>query len=143
MTIRCVRGDELTAQEVYDIWRIRDAVFAVEQQVEDEDPDGRDLLSTTSHLWLADVDGLTSYVRVIDDHGTRRIGRVCTRRDQRGRGLSGQLMGEVHRQWGDEPLELNAQAYLESWYESFGYRRSGDDFDDAGILHVPMLREPS
>jgi ElaA protein len=143
MTIRCVRGDELTAQDVYDIWRIRDAVFAVEQQVEDEDADGLDLLATTSHLWLADADGITTYLRVIDDRGTRRVGRVCTRRDQRGRGLSGQLMGEVHRRWGDEPLELNAQAYLEGWYESFGYRRSGDDFDDAGILHVPMTREPA
>jgi ElaA protein len=141
MSIRCVGGDELSAQDVYGIWRIRDAVFAVEQQVEDEDADGRDLLATTSHLWLEDADGLTSYLRVIDDGGTRRIGRVCTRRDQRGRGLSGQLMAEVHRRWGDELLELNAQAYLEGWYETFGYLRSGDDFDDAGILHVPMTRE--
>ena len=51
-------------------------------------------------------------------------------------------MAEVHRRWGDEPLQLNAQAHLERWYESFGYRRTGDDFDDAGILHVPMTREP-
>lgn len=143
MNIRCVPGDELTAQEVYDIWRIRDAVFAVEQQVEDEDPDGRDLLAIASHLWTEDADGITSYLRVyVDETGTRRIGRVCTRRDQRGQGLSGQLMAEVHRLWGDAPLQLNAQAHLESWYEAFGYRRTGDDFDDAGILHVPMTREP-
>ena len=143
MSIRCMSGDELTAQDVYAIWRIRDAVFAVEQQVEDEDADGRDLLGTTSHLWLEDADGITSYLRVIDDTGTRRIGRVCTRRDQRGQGLSGQLMAEVHRRWGGETLELNAQAHLERWYESFGYVRSGDDFDDAGILHVPMTRAPA
>ena len=142
MSIRCVPGDGLTAHDVYDIWRIRDAVFAVEQQVDDEDADGLDLLATVSHLWLADTHGITSYLRVIDDNGTRRIGRVCTRRDQRGQGLSGQLMAEVHRRWGKEPLHLNAQAYLEAWYESFGYRRTGDDFDDAGILHVPMTREP-
>ncbi|MGH3458484.1 GNAT family N-acetyltransferase [Aeromicrobium sp.] len=143
-TIRCVPGHELTAQDVYDIWRIRDAVFAVEQQVEDEDADGRDLLPTATHLWLADADGPTSYLRVyVADDGVRHIGRVCTRRDQRGRGLSGRLMAEVHRLWGDETLVLNAQAYLEAWYGTFGYRRSGDDFDDAGILHVPMTREPS
>jgi ElaA protein len=141
--IRCLRGDELTAQDVYDIWRIRDAVFAVEQQVEDEDADGRDLLATTWHLWIEDADGPTSYLRAyIDDDGARRIGRVCTRRDQRGQGLSGQLMAEVHRQWGAEPLVLNAQAYLEDWYESLGYRRTGENFDDAGIDHVPMARDP-
>ena len=103
-------------------------MFAVEQQVEDNDVDGRDLLATTSHLWLADADGPTSYLRVyVDDEGARRIGRVCTRRDQRGKGLSGQLMAEVHRRWGDQTLVLNAQAYLERWYESFGYRRTGDE----------------
>ena len=143
MSIRCLQGDELTAQDVYDIWRIRDAVFAVEQQVDDNDVDGRDLLPTTSHLWLADADGPTSYLRIyVEDDGTRRIGRVCTRRDQRGQGLSGQLMAEVHRRWGDEKLVLNAQAYLERWYESFSYRRTGANFDDAGIDHVPMAREP-
>jgi ElaA protein len=139
-----MRGDELTAQDVYGIWRIRDAVFAFEQQVEDVDADGLDLLANVSHLWLEDADGLTSYLRVyVDDSGTRHIGRVCTRRDQRGKGLSGQLMAEVHHRWGDQTLLLNAQAHLEGWYESFGYRRSGDDFDDAGILHVPMTREPA
>lgn len=143
MSIRCLQGDELTAQDVYDIWRIRDAVFAVEQQVEDVDVDGRDLLPTTSHLWLEDTDGPTSYLRIyVDDDGTHHIGRVCTRRDQRGKGLSGRLMEEVHRRWGDQTLQLNAQAYLEGWYESFGYRRTGDNFDDAGIDHVPMTREP-
>ncbi len=141
MSIRCKRGDELTAQDVYDIWKIRDAVFAVEQRVEEEEVDGRDLLPTTSHLWLADADGPTSYLRVYAT-GTepRRVGRVCTRRDQRGRGLSAQLMTEVHRLWGDEPLLLHAQAHLEAWYEALGYRRSGADFDEAGIVHVPMTR---
>jgi ElaA protein len=144
MSIRCLQGDELTAQDVYDIWRIRDAVFAVEQQVEDTDVDGRDLLPTTSHLWLEDADGPTSYLRVyVEDDGARRIGRVCTRRDQRGKGLSGQLMAEVHRLWGDQTLLLNAQAHLERWYESFGYHRTGENFDDAGIDHVPMAREPA
>jgi ElaA protein len=144
MSIRCKQGDELTAQDVYDIWRIRDAVFAVEQQVQDEDPDGRDLLDTAWHLWLEDTVGPTSYLRVYVDHtGARRIGRVCTRRDQRGKGLSGQLMAEVHRRWGDEALLLNAQAHLEGWYEAMGYVRCGENFDDAGIDHVPMIREPA
>jgi ElaA protein len=144
VTIRCLRGDELTAQDVYDVWRIRDAVFAFEQQVEDTDVDGRDLLPTTTHLWVEDADGPSSYLRVyVDDTGARRIGRVCTRRDQRGKGLSGQLMAEVHRRWGDQRLLLNAQAHLERWYESMGYVRSGANFDDAGIDHVPMTREPS
>ena len=114
-------------------------MFAFEQHVEDTDVDGRDLLASTTHLWMADADGPTSYLRVYDEGGIH-IGRVCTRKDQRGRGLSGQLMLEVTRLWGDRELRLNAQSHLEQWYESFGYARSGDDFDEAGIRHTPMVR---
>ena len=38
-------GTQLSAQDVYDIWRIRDQVFAFEQHVEDVDVDGLDLLA--------------------------------------------------------------------------------------------------
>ena len=139
MSIRTATGDVLTAQDVHDIWKIRDQVFAFEQHVDDTDVDGRDLLPTTTHMWLADDDGPTSYLRVYDEGGIH-IGRVCTRKDQRGRGLSGQLMVEVSRLWGDRTLMLNAQSHLERWYETFGYARSGDDFVEAGIQHTPMLR---
>lgn len=140
MTVRCPTGDQLTAQDVYDIWKIRDQVFAFEQHVEDTDVDGRDLLPGTTHVWVADREGPTSYLRVYVEDGKRHIGRVCTRKDQRGQGLSGQLMAEVTRLWGNGDLHLNAQSYLERWYESFGYRRCGADFDDAGIVHTPMVR---
>jgi ElaA protein len=140
MAIRTVTGDQLTAQDVYDIWKIRDAVFAVEQQVEEEDVDGRDLLPVTTHLWFEDADGPTSYLRVFVEDGVRHVGRVCTRKDQRGQGLSGQLVAECTRLWGDDEIVLNAQAYLEDWYGRLGYVRCGDNYMEAGIDHVPMSR---
>ncbi|MCD9198530.1 GNAT family N-acetyltransferase [Aeromicrobium wangtongii] len=142
MSIRIVAGDELTTQDVYDIWKIRDAVFAVEQQCDEEDVDGRDLLPTMTHLWFADEDGPTSYLRSYVEDGVRHIGRVCTRKDQRRKGLSGALMQECHRLWGDETIVLNAQAYLEDWYGRYGYVRSGENYMEAGIDHVPMTRTP-
>ena len=140
MSARTIAGDALTAQDVYDVWTIRDQVFAFEQHVEDTDPDGRDLLPTTTHLWVADEAGPTSYLRVYDDSNGIHVGRVCTRKDKRGQGLSGQLMIEVARLWGDRDIMLNAQSHLEKWYESLGYVRSGEDFDEAGIQHTPMVR---
>lgn len=140
---RAVTGDQLTAQDVYDIWRIRDAVFAVEQQCDEEDVDGRDLLPATTHLWFADDAGPTSYLRSFVEQGVRHVGRVCTRKDQRGLGLSGRLVEECARLWGDDVIVLNAQAHLEGWYGRFGYVRSGENFMEAGIDHVPMTRQPS
>lgn len=139
-TIHRVTGDELTAQQVHDVWRIRDAVFAVEQRCDEVDVDGRDLLASTTHLWLADDDGITSYVRSFVEHDVRHVGRVCTRRDARGRGLSGRLVAECTRLWGTAAIELNAQAHLEQWYGQHGYVRSGENFMEAGIDHVPMVR---
>lgn len=140
MTGRCLHGAELCAADVYAIWKIRDAVFAFEQHVDDVDVDDLDLRADTIHLWSSDESGLTSYLRILGGDGYLKVGRVCTRKDMRGQGLSGRLMAEVSKRFGDGILILNAQAYLERWYESFGYERSGDNFDEAGIDHVPMVR---
>ncbi|MEO6470226.1 MAG: GNAT family N-acetyltransferase [Aeromicrobium sp.] len=142
MTILCKTGNELSAADVYDIWKIRDAVFALEQHVNDVDVDDLDLLDGTKHMWMSDGDGPMSYLRVLTGDDCLKIGRVCTRKDVRGQGLSGQLMIEVSRLFGDGVLKLNAQAYLERWYERFGYVRCGDNFEEAGIDHVPMVRSP-
>ncbi|OUZ11358.1 hypothetical protein BHE97_05860 [Aeromicrobium sp. PE09-221] len=137
-------GDELTAREVYAIWQIRDLVFAVEQQCDEPDVDGVDLLPTTTHLWCADADGITSYLRTyVTEAGIRRVGRVATRRDARGQGLSSRLLRAVHDRWGAKEIRIGAQAYLEKWYGSFGYTRTGDGYVEAGIPHVPMARPAS
>lgn len=143
MSIRCLRGDELSAADVYAIWKIRDAVFAFEQHVDDVDVDDLDLLPETIHLWSSDDAGPTSYLRILTGEGHLKIGRVCTRKDMRGKGLSGELMSEVSARFGEGVLKLNAQAYLERWYERFGYVRSGENFEEAGIDHVPMTRVAS
>ncbi|MGJ9422832.1 GNAT family N-acetyltransferase [Aeromicrobium sp. CF3.5] len=136
-------GDTLAASDVYGIWKIRDAVFAVEQQCDEPDVDDQDLLEATHHLWFEDAEGPTSYVRLLTDpDGARRVGRVCTRREHRGAGQSGRLVQEVTRVWGDGVLHLNAQAHLEDWYGRFGYVRTGENFMEAGIDHVPMQRDP-
>lgn len=140
--VTCLRGDELSASDVYAIWKIRDAVFAFEQHVEDTDVDDLDLLAGTTHVWLSDDAGPTSYLRILTADDCLKIGRVCTRRDMRGQGLSGRLMTEVSSRFGDGVLKLNAQAYLERWYEGFGYSRAGENFVEAGIDHVPMTRPP-
>lgn len=136
-------GRSLTGAEVHAIWTIRDAVFNVEQRCEDADPDAVDLEPSTTHLWFADDRGITSYLRTyVTADGVRHVGRVCTRRDARGAGLSGSLVREVLQRWGHEPIVLGAQAYLHDWYAGFGFVQDGEPYVDAGIDHVPMARVP-
>lgn len=138
---RIVEGPELTAAEVYGIWKIRDLVFAFEQHCEEPEVDDLDLLPGTVHLWFADAQGPTSYIRVYRDAGgILHLGRVATRKDQRGQGLAGRLLRAAHERWAGEEIAISAQAYLEQWYAGFGYQRRGDEYMEAGIPHVPMHR---
>lgn len=137
-------GSELSAREVYEIWRIRDVVFAVEQQCDEPDVDGIDLHDGCIHLWIADDNGIVqSYLRTYEADGIRKFGRVATLKEARGQGLSGALVREVLARWGDQEIHIGAQAYLEDWYGSFGFVTTGPHFTEAGIDHVPMTRQPS
>ena len=141
MTIRTRTCDGLTAADVYGIWKIRDVVFAVEQQCDEPDVDDLDLLAGTTHLWFDGPSGPAAYVRVLTEpDDARRIGRVCTLREHRGQGLSAQLISHAVQTFGHGPLRLNAQAHLEQWYGRFGFVVDGEHFMEAGIDHVPMRR---
>lgn len=138
------RFADLTPFEVYALCRLRVDVFVVEQECPYPELDGRDVEPATEHLWLEATDGtVLATIRVLDDGPTRAIGRVATAAGARGRGLSARLIGEALRSYGDGPLTLGAQAHLESWYERFGFRRSGPGYVEDGIPHVPMRREPA
>lgn len=140
--LRRARFADLTPFEVYALCRLRVDVFVVEQECPYPELDGRDVEPATEHLWF-DADGeVAATIRVLDNGDTKAIGRVATAADFRGRGLAARLIEQGIADYGDVPLTLGAQAHLEGWYERFGFRRSGPGYDEDGIPHVPMRREP-
>ena len=134
--------DELDARTAYQLWRLRQDVFVVEQDCVYPDLDGRDLEPATRHVWITDDGTPVGYLRVLDDDGTARIGRVAVARSHRRRGLAETLMGKALELVGDGPSVLDAQSYLQDWYARFGYVATGPEFLDDGIPHVPMRRDP-
>ena len=48
----------------------------VEQECPYQELDGRDLEPGTRHLWVEDDGRPVAYLRVLDDHGSVRVGRV-------------------------------------------------------------------
>jgi ElaA protein len=139
--LREARFAELTPFEVYGLCRLRVDVFVVEQQCPYPELDGRDTEPATEHLWFESDGRVLATIRVLDDGGTRAIGRVATAVDARGQGLAARLMEEGIALCGGAPITLGAQAYLEHWYVRFGFRRSGPGYVEDGIPHVPMRRE--
>ncbi len=137
--VRVARLAELNPATLYRILQLRVDVFVVEQQCPYAELDGRDLEPETLHVWVEDGDAVPSYLRVLASHdGTRRIGRVVTAADSRGQGLAELLIRRALELCGSAPVVLDAQSHLERWYERLGFRRSGADFDEDGIPHVPM-----
>ena len=143
LRLRQARFAELSPFEVYGLCRLRVDVFVVEQECPYPELDGRDLEPATVHLWLESGNEIAATIRVLDDGASRAIGRVATAAGFRGQGLAARLMEEGIRLCGDVPITLGAQAHLESWYERFGFRRSGPGYVEDGIPHVPMRREPA
>ena len=140
---------ELTTDELYAFLKLRTDVFYLEQKVDDEELDWRDAEDTTEHFWIADSDGIASYLRVIVDaapqhrDARRLFGRVVTRADRRGEGLSSVLIAEVIAAFGHEPMLLHSQDYIAPLYAKFGFEPFGDVFVEAGIPHLGMYRAAS
>lgn len=151
--LRVCAFDELDAHTAYEVWRLRQAVFVVEQACPYPDLDGRDPEPGTRHLLLHEpsaegAPALVGYLRLLDDRGTDdpvwRIGRVLLARSHRGRGLADRLMhtalAECARLDPARDVVLDAQSPLAGWYSSFGFALTGSEYLEDGIPHVPMRR---
>lgn len=142
-TVLVARFDELPPRTAYDVWRLRQDVFVVEQDCPYPDLDGRDLEETTRHVVLLDGDRVVGTLRVLDDGRCARIGRVVVAPEGRGRGLSALLMDRAMEVVGGREARLDAQAPLAGFYAGWGFEVSGPEFDEDGIRHVPMRRAPA
>jgi ElaA protein len=132
--------DELATRTAYDVWRLRQQVFVVEQDCPYPDLDGRDLEPTTRHVVALDEERVVGTLRVLDDGDAMRIGRVVVAPTHRGRGLAAVLMDAALELCGAREVRLDAQVGLTAFYEGHGFAVTGPEFDEDGIRHVPMGR---
>lgn len=142
--VRAATLRELDPLTLYALMRLRTDVFVVEQECAYPELDGRDAEPGTLHLWVEVGDEPVATLRVLEEPGVAayRIGRVATHRDHRGQGYAAALVTEALRRVGGAPVEIDAQTYLEGWYARFGFERTGPDFLEDGIPHLPMRRTP-
>ncbi len=142
----CKSFHELNLEELYAILALRQEVFVVEQDCVYLDTDYKDQKSW--HLMGNDDQGnLLAYVRIIPKGENYEkyvaIGRVATAQLSRGTGLGKQIM-EIAIEWiknhlGSQSIKISAQCYLTRFYESFGFRVSGDEYLEDGIPHISMI----
>ncbi|MFC7957445.1 GNAT family N-acetyltransferase [Rhodococcoides kroppenstedtii] len=124
---------------LYRILRLRTQVFVHEQRIVDEEEiDGRDLEDTTTLFWTEENGEVLATLRLLQDDVPAHVGRVATAQQARGRGLAADLVRAALEHAGTD-VAISAQAYLEGWYGRLGFVRTGENYLEAGIDHVPML----
>ena len=143
------RFSELKPEDLYEVVRLREAVFVVEQQCPYPDADGRDPQAWHLLGWSDNGDGrsLVAYARIFEP-GVRytegSIGRVVTAPAVRGTGVGRTLMAEALRRLESlapgETMKIAAQRRLEKFYLDFGFRTASAPYEEDGIIHVDMLR---
>ncbi len=140
-----VRFEDLSALELHDIIRARESVFVVEQACAYQEVDGADVHAW--HLRVQHEDELVAYARVFSPgikYQQASIGRVMTLPEHRGKGFGHPLMQEAIRfteaYFPGTGIKIGAQARLQAFYESLGFVRTSEPYDEDGILHIEMLK---
>lgn len=142
----CLPFDQLSPFELYDIMALRQEVFIVEQNCPYLDADGKD-----PHCWHLmgrnSEKKLICYTRLLPEglayQGYTSIGRVVSSPAARGAGAGKMLMRRsiemcIHL-FGNQPVKIGAQSYLLKFYESFGFRSTGEEYLEDGIPHTKMV----
>lgn len=137
----------LSTDRLYDIMRLRQEVFIVEQHCYYLDADGID--KSALHVLGIEDDVLVAYARIMGPgivYPEASFGRVLVAQPHRGKGygqqLTSLLLQTTSDHWGDVPVRISAQAYLTAFYSFFGFATEGSTYLDAGIPHIYMVRNP-
>ena len=140
--VRRVDGDAT----LFHAHAVRRAVFIDEQGVpEDIEMDDQDDEATHFVIYDAEAEHPVATARLRgSDEETAKAERVAVHADYRGEGLGTQLMElleEEARSAGCSRVELHGQTTVEKFYQDLGYRTVSDEFEEAGIPHVEMVKE--
>lgn len=119
--------------------RIREAVFIAEQAVPAElEWDDEDIEAV--HFLAMEGDYPIGTARLLTDG---QIGRVSVLKDWRGLKVGDALMhaaiAEAERR-GQSEQKLSAQVHAAAFYQRLGFEIEGEEYLEAGIPHVMMVR---
>jgi ElaA protein len=128
--------------------RLRSDVFVVEQGCAYPDMDDHDLVAW--HLTGTDASGrLLGVARLLppgEKYEEPSLGRVIVTKASRGTGAGHLLVDEGLRKAAAEypgyGHRIQAQAYLERFYGSHGFKPEGEVYLEDGIAHIDMTLTP-
>ena len=133
---------ELTLDELYEILKLRAAVFVVEQNCAYQDLDEVD--KDAYHVYIKDEGKLLAYLRVVDKNKRLdevSVGRVISLKRRIGLGSKLLQIGlqTAKEKYGATVVKVGAQTYAKPFYEQAGFCQSSEEYEEDGIPHIYML----
>ncbi|KGP90690.1 acetyltransferase [Pontibacillus chungwhensis BH030062] len=130
-------------QQLEDAYSVRKIVFVEEQNVSiEEEMDEFDQVATHFVGYEEDQPISASRLRFVGEYA--KLERICMIKSSRGQGLGKQMILHMEGHAKDKGYlksKLNAQTQALGFYESLGYRVVSEEFMDAGIPHVTMIKD--
>lgn len=143
MNFNSIPFKELSAQQLFNIYKLRSEVFIVEQHCAYQDVDDFDL--TAHHILLSNNNELIAYARILPpntNYPQPSIGRVCVSKNHRSHNYGKQLMNfcieETKRLYPQEKIVISAQSYLLKFYTELGFTAIGEGYLEDDIPHIKM-----
>lgn len=136
--------NQLTLDELYELLRLRQEIFVVEQECYYQDLDGLDQRSV--HMLVLDGDALVGYQRIFApgvEADESVIGRIIVAASARGQGFGFELVrrgiDHCRTTYPEAGIRISAQAHLQDFYSRNGFYTVSQPKDVDGIPHVDML----
>lgn len=132
---------ELSAGELFEIYKLRVSVFVVEQSCSYQEVDEAD--RSAYHLWLEDEGEIAAYARVLPAGCTFEdvsIGRAIAVRRRQGLGsrIVAAAIDTAREKLAARSITIEAQVYARALYEKAGFTQTSEEFLEDGIPHIQM-----
>ena len=139
--------DQLSNQQLEQMFALRQLIFIVEQDCPYPDIDGKD--SKAQHLLVWEGDILIATLRVFECYkeydNKASIGRICVKESARKYGIGKELVQRavdyIEKEFDRKDIQIGAQFYLKRFYQALGFKQISEIYDEDGIDHIHMLFE--
>lgn len=135
---------DLELDELYEILRMRNEVFVLEQNCIYQDCDRKD--KKAYHLTYVENDKVVAYLRILNkgvSYDEVSIGRVLVAESHRRKGLAQRMMLEaidfIETTLAEKEIRISAQHYLVAFYESVGFVTSSEVYQEDNMPHIEMF----
>lgn len=134
---------EMSAIDLYQILKLRQDVFIIEQGCIYPDIDNLD--PNSEHIYLKNDQEVIAYSRIVPagkkfDHPS--IGRIVTNKAFRRKGYGREIVQRsltILKERGVKTVMIEAQNHLQKFYKSLGFQKIGEPYEVDGILHIKMI----